>query len=399
MVRLGTIAGIEVRAHSSALLVFGGIAAAFAFIYLPGETPDATLPERLAVGLIVALLLAGSVASHEFAHAIVARSRGKSVDGLTLYLFGGSANIDDRGISASDEIAIGIAGPIASAVLACIFTVAGIALWKSSKPAGELVLLVGFANGLLAVFNALPGFPMDGGRVLRGILWRASGNAVSATKHASSAGRVIAYIIVALGPLLILQNYISAGIWVAATGWLLATLAQSYYRAMLMKIALDGLLVQDLCARDLPALQTSDTIAAAGARFGGGALSRTLPVLFGERIAGVISDVQAAGVAPAQAQTTTVASVMTRAFELPSLEPDVDASILPSLLSTAPLGAAIVEFEGSFIGIVRREDINRYVEMVEDLGNSVAAQRGLRALARRHMESGVGSGITSTNPR
>jgi Zn-dependent protease len=234
MIRLGTIAGIEVRAHSSAVLVFAGIALAFAFLYLPDVTPTATLPERLAVGAIVAFLLGLSIAFHEFSHAFVARARGKSVGMLTLYLFGGNAHIDDRGLSAGDEIAIGAAGPLASGVLATLFILAGIAVLRSSVPAGDLVLDIGLANALLAIFNALPGFPMDGGRVLRGLLWKASGNAVSATKRASIVGRIIAYCIVALGAVLAVQNEISAGIWIAATGWLLATLAQSYYRAMLL---------------------------------------------------------------------------------------------------------------------------------------------------------------------
>lgn len=383
MIRLATIAGIEVRAHPSALFVFAGIAGAFAFFYLPGATPTASLPERLAVGAVVALLLALSIGVHEFAHALVARARGLSVDGMTLFLLGGSAHINDRGQTAADEIAIGAAGPLASGVLGTIFLLAGGALTHSSEPASALLIGIGLANALLAIFNALPGFPMDGGRVLRGILWKASGNAVSATKRASTTGTVISYLVVAGGALLMVSGYVLNGIWVAATGWLLATLARSYYRAMLMKIALDGLTARDLCARDLPALQTSDSVAAAAAHFGVGASSRSLPVLFGERIAGVIGDVQTAGVSAEQAEELTVASVMTRASDLPSLSPDVDAGILPALLATAPLGAAIVESEGSFVGLVRREDVNRYVDMVEDLGNSVAAQKGLKSLVHR----------------
>ena len=389
MIRLGTFAGIEVRAHSSALLVFSGIALAFAFFYLPDVTPAAGLPERLAVGAVVSLFLAASVAIHEFSHAFVARARGKSVGHLTLYMFGGNAHIDDRGLEAGDEVAIGAAGPLASGLLATLFIAAGLAIVRTNEAAGDLVLDVGLANALLAIFNALPGFPMDGGRVLRGLLWKASGNAVSATKRASTVGKFIAYAIVALGAVLMVQDYIPVGIWVAATGWLLATLAQSYYRAMLLRIALDGLIVSDLCARDLPVLQTADTVADAAKHFGGGAVSRVLPVLFGERVAGVVGDVQTASVPSARADDTTVAAVMTRAYELASLRPDVDAALLPAILSGAPLGAAIVEVDGAFIGLVRREDVDRYVEMVEDLGNSVAARNGLKALVDRHMTKRV----------
>jgi Zn-dependent protease len=387
MIRLGSVAGIEIRAHSSALLVCAGIALAFAFFYLPlpDVTPNASLPERLAVGAIVALLLSGSIAFHEFAHAFVARARGRSVGALTLYLFGGNAHVDERGLDAGDEIAVGSAGPLASGLLAAVFIAGGVAVLRSSAPAGDLVLDIGLANALLAIFNALPGFPMDGGRVLRGLLWRSSGNAVSATKRASTAGRVIAYAIVAVGALLIVQGAIAAGVWIAATGWLLATLAQSYYRAMLLKIALDGLTARDLCARDLPALQTSDSVASASAHFGGGAISRTLPVLFGERAAGVVGDVQAASVPADRADETQISAIMTRAFELPSLHPDVDAAVLPAVLSTAPLGAALIELDGAYFGLVRREDVERYVDMVEDLGNCVAARNGVKAFARNHM--------------
>ncbi len=385
--RLGRVAGIEIRAHSSALLVFAGIALAFAFFYLPlpDVTPEANLPERLAVGALIALLLGGSIAFHEFSHAFVARSRGRPVGVLTLYLFGGNAHIDDRGQNAGDEIAIGAAGPIASGLLAVIFVSAGLAVVRSSRPAGELVLDIGLANALLSVFNALPGFPMDGGRVLRGLLWRASGNAVSATKRASSAGRIIAFAIVAVGALVMVAGEVPAGVWIAATGWLLATLAQSYYRAMLLKIALDGLTVSDLCARDLPVLQTSDSVASAAAHFGGGAVSRTLPVLFGERAAGVVGDVQVAAVPADRAQSTTVSAVMTRASELPGLAPDIDAAILPALLAGTAPAAALIEEDGAYVGIVRREDVDRYVSMVEDLGNSVAARNGLKAFRDIHM--------------
>ena len=386
-IRLGAIGGIEIRAHASAVLVFAGVALAFAFYYLPlpDVTPNAPLSQRLAVGGIVALLLAGSVIIHEFAHAFVARARGKPVGALTLYLFGGSAHIDDRKLDADDEVAIGAAGPLASGLLATAFIGAGFAVLRSSVPAGDLLLDIGLANALLAIFNALPGFPMDGGRVLRGLLWKTSGNAVSATKRASSVGRIIAYGIVALGAALLVQGYATIGVWVAAMGWLLATLAQSYYRAMLLKIALDGLTAHDLCARDLPLLQTSDTVAAAAQHFGAGAGSRTLPVLFGERAAGVVGDVQIAGVPAARAAETQVSSVMTRASELPGLHPGVDAALLPAILSSAPQAVAIVELDGAFLGLVRREDVDRYVAMVEDLGNSVAARKGLKSLVQRHM--------------
>ncbi len=383
MISLGRFFGVDVRAHVSSLFVFGILTAMLAFGYLPQLGPAAPVLERIAVAAIVAALLFGSLLAHELGHAVIARRRGQAVSAVTMYLFGGTTHADDLRSTAGDEIAVGLGGPAVSAALAAIFLMSGLLLLGRNARAGELLAAVGIANALLAAFNLLPGYPMDGGRVLRGVLWKLGGNAVSATRRASLSGSVIAYAGMAAGAAAIAFGDAPDGIWILGAGWFLSSLSQAYYRRFITRLALDGLAAKDLCAK-LPTLQTDQSVAAAAAHFGAGAASRVLAVLFGERPAGLVSDVDVARVEPAEAASMPVSAVMRRmaeATQVASVAPALDTY---SAVSSDPSGAAVVVDEsGCYCGLVRREDIARYIEMMEELGNSSAAsKRNIQALAR-----------------
>ncbi len=392
MIVLGRFSGIEIRAHYSTLLVFGALTSILAYGYLPVVTPAAGPLERLAVAIIVVTFLAGSIVAHELGHAWVATRRGLTVSGVTLYLFGGLAQISGSRSTPTDDIAIGLAGPTVSALVAAIFLAGAAALMPINKQTALLLSDIGFANALLFIVNALPGYPMDGGMVLRGLIWKASGNVVAATRRATMSGKLLAYAIAAAGIWMLLRGDVLEGMWVVLIGWLLAGLAEGAYRSIIVRIALEGLHAKDLCARDLPLLQTSDSVAAASAMFGAGASSRVLGVMFGERFAGLVSDVDVARVAPDQAQSVTVASVMQRAGGQPTLDAECDALDLPH---AAALSAArcvvVVDERGDYLGIVRQEDIARYVDMIEALANSaeVSTRRLKRLLPKRPVNVGV----------
>lgn len=380
--RLATIAGIEVRAHASALFVFGMVAAVIAYGYLPETTPASSTAERIAVAFLASFLLFASLGAHEIGHALVARRRGHHVTSVTLYLLGGIAQISERGMKPADEMAIAAAGPAVSALLALGFTAAGIVGFQSSHAAGALLIDIGIANALLAAVNVLPGLPMDGGRVLRGFLIKAGTNPIAATRRAASVGKWTAYVITALGVYAGLRSDVFDGLWGVAIGWFLAGLSQSYYRNAVLRYALEGLTARDLCARDLPVLQTTDTVAHAMLHFGLGARTGALAVLFGERVAGLVTDVDAARVPQDQAETTTVATIMTRVGEQTSADPDADALDILDAMTATRTSAVIVDDEGTYVGLVRREDVMRYVEMVEALCRSTASDPRVRRLAK-----------------
>jgi Zn-dependent protease/predicted transcriptional regulator len=386
MIVLGRLAGIEIRAHYSTLLVFGALTSILAFGYLPAVTPAAAFPERLAVAVVVAGLFAGSILAHELAHAWVARRLGHSVNGVTLYLFGGIAHVSGPRARPTDDIAIGLAGPAASALLAGLFIAAGGFVLTANQQAAFLLLNIGFVNALLLAVNVLPGYPMDGGMVLRGVLWNLGGNVIAATRRACVAGKLIAYSIAAGGIWLLLRGDVPSGMWVVLIGWLLAGMAESTYRSILTRTALEGLVVKDLCARDLPVLQTSETVAMASALLGAGGMSRVLPAMFGERIAGVVTDIDVARVPHDQAATTPISSIMLRTGAQPMLDGDCDALLLvPILPQSAARCAIVVDENGDYVGLVRQEDVARYVDMIEALGNSaeVSSRRLRRLFPRR----------------
>ena len=382
MIVLGNLAGIEVRAHYWTLIVFGALTAILAYGYLPAVTPAAGPLERLAVGIIVAALLGGSVLAHEFGHALVARKRGFAVTGITLYLFGGFTNLAGTRTTALDDIAIGLAGPAASAALAAVFLGAAAATLHANQQAALLLAGVGIINALLFGANVLPGYPMDGGGILRGLLWQTGGNVIVATRRAATSGKAVAYLLAGAGVLLLLRADVIDGMWIVLIGWMLAGLAESAYRAIIVRTALEGLRVKDLCARDLPVLQTSESVAAASAMFGAGSPSHVLAVMFGERLAGLATDVDVARVPTDQAVSMPISAVMLRSAGQPALDADADALALLPAIAASPIRCVIaVDERGDFLGLVRQEDITRYVDMIEALGNSTeVSSRRLKRL-------------------
>ena len=370
VINLFSVSGMEIRAHYSALFVFGALASVIAYGLLPELTPAASSAERLAVALLVSLLLSASILLHEFGHALVALRRGKAVAGITLYFFGGAAHICEQGLTPGDDIAIFAAGPAVSVFFAVLFGGAGAAMTATHRAAASLLFVIGAANALLAAFNLLPGLPMDGGRILRAVLWKLSGNVLSATRRAALAGRLVAYCLSAAGCYAALRGNLVAGIWGVSIGWFLAGLAQAHYRTTLTRVALDGLRAGDVCVRDLPTLQTSDSLAQAALLFAPGAKSRTLAVLFGERPAGLFSDVDL-GRGQRGAADATVGALMTRAADLPAIDTDDDALQALEALGDGPAAALLVEHDGAYAGLIRREDVARYVDMVEAVGKKV----------------------------
>jgi Zn-dependent protease/predicted transcriptional regulator len=366
--RLGSIFGIETRAHYTALFVFGAIAYVVAFGHLPTVTPAAPAEQRIAVGALFALLVFASVLAHEFGHALVARRRGKSVAGVTLYLLSATAHIAHDHDKPADEIAVGVAGPLVSTALALVFSGIALALEGPSGSAASIVWILAYGNALLAAFNWLPGYPMDGGQIVRGVLWHMWANPVRATRVAASAGKVIAVVLGAVGCWVAVQYDVTIGVWAGATAWFLAGMADGQYKSTIVRVALDGLRVRDLYAQNVPTLQTTATIEQAAATFGAASPARSLPVLFGERAAGCIGELDVSSVPEDQAAGTSVGSVMTRMSDLASLAPDDDAlQLLPALAANRP-EAVIVDENGTYAGIVRREDLARHVARVEQTG-------------------------------
>jgi Zn-dependent protease len=251
-VRLGRIAGIEVRLHWSLAIVFALIVWTLANQVLPSVVPDQAQSAYWLVSSIAGLLFYTSLLSHEMGHALVARRLGVKVDGITLWIFGGVARLSGDVATPGMEARIAIAGPLVSLALAIVFGATALALDAGNGP--PLIeggcLWLAFANATLLLFNLIPAFPLDGGRLLRAWLWRRRGDRYSATASAAWLGRVCAFLMIGLGLVEVFIQDALSGVWLVLLGWFLMSAARSEASQVLMRGALGGLRVGDVMSRD-----------------------------------------------------------------------------------------------------------------------------------------------------
>ncbi|HUL71927.1 MAG TPA: site-2 protease family protein [Vicinamibacterales bacterium] len=253
-ISLGRIAGIPIRLHYSWLIIAALITLSLAAHFRetnPAWGPGVIWPSAV----VTALLFFATLLAHELSHALVARSRGLPVRSITLFALGGIAQIEKDAGSAKTEFWMGIAGPIASLVIgfACI-SIASAAGWTieggGAGPPAAILGWLGSINVVLALFNLIPGYPLDGGRVLRAILWGVSGDADRATRQAAAAGQAVAIILILIGLLQFFGGAGFGGLWLAFIGWFLLDAARAGYADVALTAALRGVRAGDVMARD-----------------------------------------------------------------------------------------------------------------------------------------------------
>ncbi len=251
--RIGTVFGFPILIHWSWFLAVVLVAWSLEANYLPAVYPDWTSERRWGVGMLVSLLFFGSVLAHELAHALVARRRGYPVDSITLLVFGGVSAIGQDARTARDEFWIAVVGPLTSFVIAALFGAA----WLAGRmmDAALLYPIAGYLaliNVSLGLFNLVPGFPLDGGRVLRALLWARKGNILEATRLATIAGRAVAGAMMLIGLISIIAGGFLSGFWFILIGWFLWGAAESSYQQLLLRTSLEGITVETLVERDVP---------------------------------------------------------------------------------------------------------------------------------------------------
>jgi len=215
-----TLFGIEIRIDSSWIFIFGLITWALASHYFPSYYPRWPHWQYWGVGVAASVLLFASVLAHELTHSLVARSRGEEVRSITLFIFGGVAEIAHEPETAAKEFIIALVEPLSSLVIALIFFGIWIAVREASAPMAALARYLAVINIILALFNMIPGFPLDGGRVLRAIAWKITGNLKRATRIASITGQAIAFVLIVLGIFHMLRGFFFNGIWMPSSGGL-----------------------------------------------------------------------------------------------------------------------------------------------------------------------------------
>ncbi|HEX8728796.1 MAG TPA: site-2 protease family protein, partial [Ktedonobacterales bacterium] len=245
-IHVGTIAGIKIYVNFSWLIILVLLTVSLAISWFPLSTPGLTTVVYFLLGFIAAILLFVSVLVHELAHSLVARARGLPVKSIALFIFGGVSNIEREPRNPGTEFQMAIVGPIASLVIGVISWLIALAIGGSVRPLSAVLAYLGVANILLGLFNLIPGFPLDGGRVLRSIIWKATGSLRTATRWAARVGIVVAFLFIFWGIWQFFSGNILGGIWIGFIGWFLLTASQSANTETALQSLLQGVRVADV---------------------------------------------------------------------------------------------------------------------------------------------------------
>ena len=258
--KVGRLAGIDISIHPSWLVIAFLITYSLAGSQFPRQFRGWTEGQYWIVAGATAALFFGSVLAHELSHAILARRFGLKVEGITLFIFGGVTSIDTDSRTPREEALIAAAGPATSLLIGAVLV--GVDAFVDQPQLGALIGWLGFVNIALWIFNLIPGFPMDGGRVLRALIWKLRGDRLTATRNAAVVGRLLAYALVGLGVFIALQpGGIVSGLWLAVIGWFLSNAAETTLMQAGVERSLNGVRVRDAMDPNPPAVSPNETVA------------------------------------------------------------------------------------------------------------------------------------------
>lgn len=284
---IGRIWGIPVQVHLSWLVIFALIAWSLSVGYFPKEVPDLPLVAHWANGVLAALLLFVSVFLHELSHSVAARRFGIPVSGITLHIFGGVSELKRDPDGPGVEFIIAIVGPLTSFAIAAILALIHGLIEPPPAPAAVLRYLI-VVNTIVGVFNLVPGFPLDGGRLLRAGLWKLKGDLGWATRIASLAGTGFALLLIGVGVLRALSGEFLGGVWLVLIGLFLHQAAQGSYQQLLLRRVLEPLSVRDVMTREVIHVPADLPVARVVEDFFWPHHVSSFPVLDGQRVVGIL---------------------------------------------------------------------------------------------------------------
>ena len=359
-VRLGKVAGIRVGANWSLVLIIRLIVWSLANGQLPHSAPGYSTAAYYTAAVVAGVLFYLCLLAHELAHAVVARHRGIEVDGIVLWLLGGVSKLKGEPATAEGEFKIAAAGPAMSLGLGVVFFGLSHLTASGGLLAGTLGWL-GWINGILGVFNLVPAFPLDGGRVLRSILWRVHGDKRRATQTALVVGQAFGYGFVGVGLLaFVLANAGLSGLWLAVIGWFLLTASRSEAGASAIATELADLTARDAMTPDpftVPVWVTLDMLVEEGVRRR--RLSSFPVVDLNGGFAGLITLTRIQRVPIDRWPYTPTASIATPPTQTETCAPDDDLIAVARNLSLSPDRRAVVVDGGRVIGIISPSDLQR----------------------------------------
>jgi Zn-dependent protease/CBS domain-containing protein len=385
--RLGKLFGFEINLDFSLILVFGLVLFNLGLGVLPTWHPDWDPALRWLVAVAAAVLFFASILAHELAHAIVGRALGTPVSGITLFMFGGMAHLEREPSRASAELWMAAVGPLTSLFIGVGATLIGgflasyagvppddpLLLMRDVGPVATLLLWLGPLNILLALFNLLPGFPLDGGRVLRAVWWWKTGDLRRATRVAATGGLLLAWAMIATGLLMafglnvpLLGQGLGSGLWLAVLGWFLSSAARSSYTSLVAKQALEHVAVGELMWTQPEVVDPAESVEQVVREKVAHGDQQLFPVLRAGQMLGAVTVRQMSEVPHDARPVTPIERVMTPSRDLDVVSPATDAVQAAHLLG-AGVTQELPVVEGLHLrGLLRQKDLVRWLSLHSD---------------------------------
>lgn len=371
--KLLTVRGIDIKAHWSLIFIVLLVTYTLAAANFPVRFPGESALTYWGLGFVAALLFFTSVVLHELAHAFVARSRGLPVKDIVLFIFGGVANIGEEPKKASDEFWIAAVGPLTSLGLAALFYGLLFVITPPVRQAGayaaSIFEFLARVNFMLALFNLIPGFPLDGGRVLRAGIWGITRNFDTATRIAGSVGQLVAYGFIAWGfyEAFVIDN-LSSGLWTAFIGWFLLNAARQSTAATTIRDKVRGITVANVMQPTPPSVAPHMTIAHLLSQFILPQNLRALPVVQEGQLVGIATLGDIKDVPQDQWGIVTAGEVMTGSDKLVVARPQDGLERAMELLGQGDFDQLpVVDQAGSLVGLLTRAHLLRWLQIRDEL--------------------------------
>jgi len=347
-------------------LIFVLLTWSLASSYYPGEFANWPVAQYWIVGAATALLLFVSVLLHELGHSLMALRYKIPVLNITLFIFGGVAQIGAEPPSAIAEFWIALAGPIVSFALALLFSVLQ-PIVGAFAPLLALAKYLAYINGTLALFNLIPGFPLDGGRVFRAIIWGTTHSLHRATLVAANVGRFIAYVFILLGVWQMFTGNFANGLWIAFIGWFLESAAASQVRQQTIQDLLAGHMVQDAMRRDYTVVSPETTLEQLVDEHILGSGRRSLIVEQASQVSGLLTLQDIKKIMRSDWPTTTAAQVMVPAEQMKRIRPDAKLVDALAEMDRDGVNQLPVMVDDQIHGVLSRDDVISLLRTLSEL--------------------------------
>jgi len=367
---LGRILGISIRIHLSWFIIFGLVTWALAENYFPTTYPGWSAALTITVSLVTSLLFFVSVLAHELMHSLVAKRYGIPVSTITLFILGGIAHIAEEPKKPRVEFLVAIAGPLTNITIGVVCGVAWLALPMSAEIAVAVSFWLAWINLMLGVFNLVPGFPMDGGRVIRAWLWWRSGNLDQATRTASGIGKTVGLLFIIGGVFLIFYGMFLNGLWIAIIGLFIRNAAASSYRQLSFGQIFKGRKVKDVMSDDCIFVDMDMDLEKLVGEYIFTSRQRCFAVSSAGSLKGLVTMRDIKAVPENKWQSTKVGDVMTPLDKVQSVGPEDELTRVFILMNSGNVNQLPVLADGHLAGMITRNNLLAFINFRQSSASS-----------------------------